>query len=177
MAPRMTFPCSSLSCLPHPKRGIERVEQGRLAERLEQALHRPVREQARTDRSDLRGAVMKTIGISCRRCVNSCWRSGPDIPGIAMSRSRQRVSLTNVRREERFGGRERLRRQSRTAAASRAATRAPTRHRRRPTPVNAWPSRCPHHGCRVRHATPGRGEWKTRTWRLAHRSARPRDGR
>ena len=31
---------------------------------------------------------MKTIGISCRRRVSSRWRSGPDMPGMAMSRIR-----------------------------------------------------------------------------------------
>jgi hypothetical protein len=36
-------------------------------------------------------AVMKTIGICCRRCVSSRWRSGPDMPGMAMSRIRQLV--------------------------------------------------------------------------------------
>src|SRR5512134_2805718 len=42
--------CSWSSCLPHPKRGVERVVQRRLAERLEQALHCALREQTRTDR-------------------------------------------------------------------------------------------------------------------------------
>jgi hypothetical protein len=36
---------------------------------------------------------MNTIGIVCRRCVSSAWRSGPDIPGITISRSRQLVWL------------------------------------------------------------------------------------
>src|SRR5512145_3462191 len=39
-------------------------------------------------------AVMKTIGISCCRRINSCCSSGPDMLGIAMSRNRQLVSLT-----------------------------------------------------------------------------------
>src|SRR6188472_3293272 len=38
---------------------------------------------------------MNTIGIFSRRWVSSCWSSGPDIPGIATSRRRQPVSLTN----------------------------------------------------------------------------------
>ena len=46
------------------KRGIERIEQGRLAERLEQALHGAVREQTRAEGLCLRCAVMKTIGMS-----------------------------------------------------------------------------------------------------------------
>ena len=46
---RATSACTSLSCLPHPKRGVERVEQRRVAERLEQALDGALREQARTD--------------------------------------------------------------------------------------------------------------------------------
>src|SRR5437773_1176417 len=37
---------------------------------------------------------MKTIGISCRRRVNSCCRSGPLRPGMATSRIRHFVSLT-----------------------------------------------------------------------------------
>jgi len=36
-------------------------------------------------------AVMKMIGISSRRSVNSRWRSGPDMPGMAMSRIRHPV--------------------------------------------------------------------------------------
>src|ERR1700688_144762 len=43
-------------------------------------------------------------------------------------------------------------RRSRTAAASLAATRARTGHRRRPTQGNVGPSRVPHGACRVRRA-------------------------
>jgi hypothetical protein len=39
-------------------------------------------------------AVMNTIGISCWRRANSRWRSGPDMPGIAMSRIRHLVWST-----------------------------------------------------------------------------------
>ena len=45
-----TFLYTSLPCSPHPKRGIECVEQGRLAERLEQARHGALREHARAYR-------------------------------------------------------------------------------------------------------------------------------
>src|SRR5918994_253388 len=44
-----TVPAHIIVCLPYPKRGIERVEQGCLAERLEQALYGPTGEEARTD--------------------------------------------------------------------------------------------------------------------------------
>src|SRR5580700_6213643 len=37
---------------------------------------------------------MKTIGISRRRCFNSCCKPGPVIPGMAMSRIRHLVSPT-----------------------------------------------------------------------------------
>src|SRR6202045_4680234 len=37
---------------------------------------------------------MKTIGISCRRSVNSLWRSGPVMPGMATSRIRHLVRQT-----------------------------------------------------------------------------------
>ena len=62
--------------------------------------------RGRTARSSL--AVMKTIGISWRRRVSSSCRSGPDMPGIARSRSRQLVSIGTIRGEERLGRRERL---------------------------------------------------------------------
>ena len=84
----------SSSCLPHPKRGVECVEQGRFAERLEQALDGPIARAGADGSSRRRCAVMKTIGISCRRRISSCCRSGPDMPGIATSRIRQLVSPT-----------------------------------------------------------------------------------
>src|SRR5258708_35626831 len=42
-------PCLLFACFPRPKRVGERLEQRVVAERLEQALRGPLRQQARTD--------------------------------------------------------------------------------------------------------------------------------
>ena len=69
---RVTFPCSSLPWLPHPQRGIERVEQGRLAERLEQALDGALRarRRGRTVASPLAGDEDNRNLL--RRRISSC---------------------------------------------------------------------------------------------------------
>ena len=72
------------------QRGVEGLAQGRVAERLEQACHGTLLDEARDVRL-IRVAIMKTIGTSCRRCSSPRWRSGPLMPGMGMSRSRQAV--------------------------------------------------------------------------------------
>ena len=69
---------------------IERLKQIRVAKWFEQALHRTVLQHLLPEIL-VSASIMKTIGISCRRSVSSRCRSGPVIPGMAMSRIRHRV--------------------------------------------------------------------------------------
>src|SRR6185369_12215040 len=100
---------TSSSYLSHPKCGVESVEQGRFAQRLEQALDGPCREQARADRlivsrcdehnrDDLPATDQFLLQFGARHAAHR------DV-------EQQAVGLAeNIGREERFGRRERFNR-------------------------------------------------------------------
>ena len=102
---------------------------------------------SRRGRSDLSPcAVMKTIGIVAAGASVPAAGPGRSCPGARRrgsgSSSGRARPTPETPRPMRTPGRR-----SRTAAAGRAATRAPTRCRRPPSPVNVCPSRRPHSAC------------------------------
>ena len=107
---RLRFGAESWSCLPHAKRGIQCVEQCRVAERLEQALHGTVR------RADAVGAVLSAAGsdedgrnVLPPTCQFRAAARGRTCPAWRCRESDSRVWLTKLGREERFRRRESLR--------------------------------------------------------------------
>src|SRR6266566_2786494 len=89
------------------KRGPDRIQQGRLAERLEQALDGPAREQTRTV-----GPI--SVGgdeHNWNRLLPTCqflFKIGARHPGHCDVEEQTACLADGVRREERFGGRKRL---------------------------------------------------------------------
>src|SRR5918995_1869973 len=95
------------SCLPHPKRGVESVEQRRLAERLEQVLHCALREQARTDRPVSVGGDEDNRNLLLP-ADQFLLQFGPRHAGHRDVEEQTARLADEIGREERFGRRERL---------------------------------------------------------------------
>src|ERR1700730_14983412 len=132
---------------------------------------------------------MKTIGISFRRRVNSRWRSGPDMPRMAMSRIRHPVWHTqsdarNSSADEnawaakpnslsKSGSDSRTDSSSSTTDTSEYMTiMDPSRRAVQPPQVaSGWRQVCG----RPSHARVCE-EWKMKTWPRDHHSVLPIDG-
>src|SRR4029077_2509448 len=117
-------------------------------------------------------AVMNTVGIACRRRINSRCRSGPDIPTNATSRMRHLVRLTNSDArnasadENAWTAKPKCR--SKSGSDSRTDWSSSTTDTRERWTITNSPRRQPHPLRALERA-----EWKTRTWRLARRSVQP----
>ena len=82
---------------------------------------------------------MKTMGILCWRWVSSRWRSGPDMPGMAMSRTRHLVRV--MESEARNSSADEKARATKPRLAHSKSGKGlggRTGRHRRPKPVDAW---------------------------------------